>query len=94
MIPTQNHKIIRHWALTRDAAPAEIFPLKFDGQPAVLTFLIGEAKSGTPDIHPISWESFFAQFDLLNLSFAFDQQSTQFDLVRVEKAPEQSSLSH
>ena len=86
MVPTQNHKIIRHWALTRDAGPAEIMPLKFDGQPAVLTFLMGEAKRGTPEIHPISWESFFAQFDLLDLSFAFDHESTEFDLVRVEKA--------
>lgn len=92
MVPTRNHKIIRHWALTRDATPAEISPLKFDGQPAVLTFLMGDAKGGTPEIRPISWDSFFAQFDLLELSFAFDQQSTQFDLVRVEKSPEASVL--
>lgn len=94
MVPTQNHKTIRHWALTRDASPAEISPLKFDGQPAILTFLMGEARAGTEEIHPISWESFFAQFDLMDLSFAFDSRSSQFDLVQVEKDTEPSRLSH
>lgn len=94
MTPTQDHKTIRHWALTRDAAPAEIFPLKFDGQPAVLTFLMGDARRGTPEIHPISWESFFAQFDLLDLSFTFDDKSIRFDLVRVEKLPDPSRVNH
>lgn len=54
MVPTQNHKIIRHWATTHDAVPAEMPPLKFDGEPAVLTFLLGNAKVGTPEIRPIS----------------------------------------
>ncbi len=93
MVPTRDHKIILHWALTHDATPAEISPLKFDGQPAVLSFLMGDAKTGTPEIRPISWESFFAQFDLLELSFAFDQQSKQFNLVRVDKSPEVSVLT-
>lgn len=87
MVPTRNHKIIRQWALVHDAIPAEIMPLKFDGQPAILTFLMGEARSGTPEIHPISWESFFAQFELLELSFAFDYGSIQFDLIRVDTSP-------
>ncbi len=54
---------------------------------------MGDAKTGTPEIRPISWESFFAQFDLLELSFAFDQQSKQFNLVRVDKSPEVSVLT-
>ena len=94
MLPTRDHTIIRQWGLAHDAVPAEITPLKFDGQPAVLTFLLGEAKSGTPEIHPISWESFFAQFDLLELSFAFDYRSTQFDLIRVSKISEPARLTH
>ena len=96
MVPTQNHKIIRHWALDHDAVPAEITPLKFDSAPAILTFLIGKTKGGTPEIHPISWDSFFAQFDLLGLAFAFDVNSQQFDLVQIEKpsAPFPNPLSY
>ena len=93
MVPTRNHKIIRQWAMTHDATPAEIMPLKFDGEPTILTFLMGDAKAGTPEIRPIKWESFFARFDLLGLSFAFDQRSPQFELVRVEMSSA-SSLTH
>ena len=88
MVPTRNHKIIRQWALDHDAVPAEITPLKFDSIPAILTFLLGKARDGTPEIHPISWDSFFAQFDLLGLAFAFDVNSLRFDLVQIEKPSE------
>ena len=85
VVPTRNQKIIRQWALDHDAVPAEITPLKFDSAPAILTFLMGKAKGGTPEIHVISWDSFFAQFDLLGLAFAFDVNSHQFNLVQIEK---------
>ncbi len=75
MLPTQDHNIIRTWAARKNATPAEISPIKFDGEPAILT----------PEIRPISWDAFFAQFDLLELSFAHDHRSSYFELVRVEK---------
>lgn len=84
MLPTRDHAVIRRWAARKDAVPATIPPLTFDSEPAVLTFLVGR-HVGTAEIHPISWESFFAQFDLLGLSFAFDDRSSRFTLVRVEK---------
>lgn len=83
MLPTRDHDVVRRWATTHNALPAEITPFLFDSEPAILTFLLGN-REGTPEIHLISWESFFAQFDLLGLSFAFDHRSSQFDLVRVE----------
>lgn len=82
MLPTQDHKTIRTWAGKHDAVPAEILPLIFDSVPAVLTFLVGN-RDGTPEIRPISWEAFFLQFDLLDLSLAYDNCSSRFDLVRV-----------
>ena len=84
MLPTRDHAVIRRWAAKNDAVPATIPPITFDSEPAILTFLIGR-RVGTAEIHPISWDSFFAQFDLLNLSFAFDDGSTRFALARVEK---------
>ena len=94
MVPTRDHKVIRQWASRHDAVPAEIKPFKFDSEPAILTFLLGGAKSGTPELRPISWEGFFAQFDLLGLAFAFDERSPQFTLVHVEKSSDQPGPSY
>ena len=85
MIPTRDHAEIRIWAARHNAVPAEIMPRAFDSQPAVLHFLTGDATKGTPELRPISWESFFAQFDLLGLSFTYDENTSRFDLVRVEQ---------
>lgn len=63
--------------------------LKNDGEPAILTFIIGNPDAAKPAIYPRSWESFLAQFDLLQLSMAFDEDTPQFNIVRVEKRPEQ-----
>ncbi len=92
MLPTKDHDEIRFWAEAHDAVPAEIQPLRFDGEPSVLYFLIGDAKAGTPEIKPISWEDFFARFDLLGLSMVFDEQTPRFDIVRVEKASQPQML--
>ncbi len=86
MNPTRDHKAIQQWALRHYAIPAQIQVIKHDGEPAVLTFIIGEAEVARPQIIPISWESFFAQFDLLKLSIALDQETPNFDIVRVEKS--------
>ncbi len=86
MIPTQDHTLIQQWAVRHNAAPAEINRLKHDGEPAILTFVIGNPHAAEPDIYPISWESFFAQFDLLKLSMAFDEQTSSFDIVRVKRS--------
>ena len=90
MVPTRDHDSIRQWAERYGARPAEIRQGKHDGEPAILYFLFGKlALTGTPELHPISWESFFAQFDLLGLSMAFDERSPQFSIVRVEKSGDQ-----
>ena len=88
MVPTRDHDEIRQWADRFGAVPAEIKPRKFDGQPSILYFLFGEAGQGTPELQPISWESFFAQFDLLRLAFAYDAETPRFNIVKVEKSAE------
>lgn len=84
MVPTQDHDEIRKWAARHHAVPVQMKPLKFDGEPALLHFLIGKTAKGTPELELIAWESFFAQFDLLRLALAYDDRSSQFDLVRLE----------
>ena len=90
MIPTRDHEQIRRWAARHNAVPAEIKPFLFDGQPAVLHFLIGKGNKGTAEIRPITWEMFFAQFDLLGLALAYDDNTPRFDLVRIEGARQDS----
>ena len=80
---TNDHDIIQHWAKRFGAVPAERKVFTFDSEPALLHFLFGAAKAGTPELRPITWEDFFARFDLLGLSVALDNESPDFDIVRV-----------
>ena len=81
MEPTRDHDEIRRWAETHDGVPAEVIPFKFDGQPSILHFLFGKAKAGTPELRPITWEDFFARFDLLNLSLCFDEEFAIYEII-------------
>jgi hypothetical protein len=84
MNPTQDHDAIRAWAKAHNAIPAEISPYAFDSEPAILRFVMGEFPKDQPELREISWESFFAQFDLLGLSLVYDGDS-QYELVYVQK---------
>lgn len=93
MLPTKDHDIIQMWAERYNAVPAERLPTRVDSEPAILTFLVGK-DSAEPQVVAISWETFFAKFDLLDLSFAYDDDgSSQFGLVRVEKSTD-SEIAH
>ena len=81
--PTNVHSEILAWATRHNAIPAEVGVLKHDGEPAVLRFLFGEAREGTPELRPISWEEFFARFDLLGLALAYDD-SPDFQILQIE----------
>ena len=82
--PTSDHGEILAWATKHDAIPAEVIPRIFDSEPAILHFLFGNAKSGLPEIKPISWESFFIQFDLMKLAIVFDDSPT-FEILQDER---------
>ena len=89
---TRDHQSIPQWATRNGAVPAEIRPVKFDGEPAVLYFLTGDARSGTEEIHPIGWDDFFARFELMNLWLSFDESTSDFELCKqVEKTQSQFS---
>ena len=82
--PTSDHAQILDWALRHQAVPAEVRTRTFDSQPSVLRFLFNDLRSGTPDLRPISWEDFFARFDLLKLSVLLDE-APAFEFVEVEQ---------
>lgn len=79
---TTDHAEILRWAGIRGATPAQIDPLKFDGEPAILTFLFGDVAESTTDVATISWDQFFALFDLLGLSLAYD--GGEYELLQIE----------
>ena len=85
--PTRDHEEIRRWAAAHNAVPVEVSPYAFDSQPAILRFVLGKLPEDTPELREITWASFFAQFDLLGLSFVYDGDS-QYELVYLEKKPE------
>ena len=82
--PTSDHGEIVAWATKHHAVPAEVTPRIFDSEPAILHFLFGNAGKGLPEIKPISWESFFAQFDLMQLTMIFDDSPT-FQILQDER---------
>ena len=79
--PTCDHGEILAWAQRQGAVPAEVVPRKFDSEPSIMHFLFGRETAGTPEIHPITWEDFFARFDLLGLQIVFDE-SPYFELLQ------------
>ncbi len=89
MEPTRDHKIIRNWALDRRAIPAVVRG-ENDGSPAVLKFIIPGAHYENRNLEAVSWEDFFAQFDLFGLSFVFQERtmsgapSSMNEIVQVE----------
>ena len=85
MIPTRDHDKIRALAEKHHAVPVEMKSSGHDGHPAMLHFLIGRDASRTSEMQPISWEEFFARFELLGLSLACADDPPRFQLVRVEK---------
>jgi len=90
---TRDHFEIRSWAAHHDGVPAEIMGMSFDGAPNILHFLFGNERSGSVEIQPISWDDFFAQFDVLGLSVMVDDNSSQFEIVQVEKKVDLSTFN-
>lgn len=82
--PIRDHEVIRQWAARHSAVPAEIKPRKFDGEPALLWFLFD--SKGSEEIVPITWENFFALFDLLGLKLMIDE-TPYFELVDKKRFP-------
>jgi hypothetical protein len=82
--PITDHDEIRRWATVTQAIPVEVNPRKFDGQPAILRFVFGEVPKGQHEMREISWDSFFAQFDLLGLALVFNEDR-QYELVQIEE---------
>ena len=81
--PTTNHQEIQSWAHARNALPAEVLPRKYDGEPAMLRFVFGHLPVEAEMFEHITWENFFALFDLMGLSLVYDGESS-YELLQIE----------
>ena len=82
--PTTDHREILRWAKANNATPVEVNAAKHDGEPAILRFVFGELPKDHAEFRPTSWESFFAQFDLLGLAMVFDGDR-RYELLQIEE---------
>lgn len=83
--PTHDHEEIRRWAAIHGATPVEIALLKHDGEPTKIAFMFLKGPKSAPEMKPISWANFFALFDLMGLSFVYDEtRSDRYELLQSE----------
>ncbi len=87
--PTIDHVEIRSWANRNSIVPTELFPHRVDHEPALLQLMPASLARQRKDLRLISWEEFFARFDLLGLAFIYDDEASGYNelLQRDEKAP-------
>lgn len=70
---TNNHDEIRGWAEAHNAIPAELASTSHDGEPRILAFILPSHSSD--GLQEVSWEHFFAVFDLTDLALIYQQGS-------------------
>jgi hypothetical protein len=87
--PTTDHREIRSWADRHKVVPTEMLPHRVDHEPSVLQLMFAKKAVSCPDVHMISWDEFFARFDVLGLAFVYDDEQGGYNelLQRDEKAP-------
>ena len=73
---TSDHTDIFFWADYHQAIPAEILSEGSTGREPVLSFLFHRPSVCAERVRPISWEEFFAVFDLYEFSFIYEEQPT------------------
>ncbi len=87
--PTVDHGEIRRWAAVNGAMPVEVTLLVHDGEPSKIGFVFPGGGKRQPEFKLISWEGFFALFDVMELSFVYDDaRPAAYELLQMEaKAP-------
>ena len=90
--PTTDHAEIRQWAETHKAVPTEILPEHLDSEPTTLRIMLSQMAASRQNIRVMTWEEFFQKFDLLGLTFVYDNEATGYnELLQIdEKSPYRS----
>lgn len=73
---TTDHEIIRNWILERNGVPAVVRDASGeDGEGGVLRLTFG--KLNEKDMERISWNEFFAIFDIRRLRFRYEDRASE-----------------
>lgn len=70
---TSSHDVIQQWAEARNAKPATIAGTEREGRAGVLTFNFPGYRE-SDRIQEISWDDWFATFDIRGLNFIYQEQ--------------------
>ena len=91
--PTTDHAEIRQWAEGKHAVPTEILPEHLNLEPTQLRIMLPQLAAERKDTRVLTWEAFFAKFDLLGLTFVYDNDSSGYnELLQIDaKNPYRSS---
>jgi hypothetical protein len=92
--PTTDHSEIRYWAKKHHAVPAEILPQIMNHEPMVLRMMLPQMAADRKDVRVLTWEEFFAKFDLLGLTFVYEDNNSGYnELLQIDsRNPYRSSL--
>jgi hypothetical protein len=77
--PTTDHNEIQRWAAKHKAVPAEILPQNLDHEPLVLRIILPQMADDRKDIRVLTWDEFFAKFDVLGLTFVYDDNNSGYN---------------
>ena len=67
--------------------PVEVYTRTFDGEPTQLRFVFGEAATASMgEMRPISWDQFFAIFEMMGLALAYGQ-GERYEIRQMDKRP-------
>ena len=70
--PTTDHNEIRRWVESRHGCPVELMPQRVDHEPLLLGLYFGPDAAKENGLRTVTWDDFFARFDLMGLAFVYD----------------------
>jgi hypothetical protein len=75
--PTTDHQQIRQWAESHGGLPAELLPYRVNHAPLELRLYFGPDLSSDKWMRAMTWDDFFARFDLMGLTFVYDDNPSR-----------------
>ena len=73
--PTTDHAEIRAWAEAQGIVPANVEPNPIDAEPVSMSLLHKITAAETAFVKEMTWEDFFARFDVLKLTLVYDDST-------------------
>jgi hypothetical protein len=82
--PTTNHTEIQGWASLQGIVPVNMAPQIVDSEPARMSLLHKMTVNEKAFVQEMTWEDFFARFDLLRLTLVYDDATVFNEILQVE----------